>query len=93
LLKRLAKEQHKIIIATLHQPSSLMFQNLDILYLMSHGQCVYNGRAERIVDYMTKLGININFRMNPADFFMLEMSKVKEKDQHLFQNVHTCIDY
>jgi ABC-type multidrug transport system ATPase subunit len=77
LLKKLAKEQHKVIIATLHQPSSLMFQNLDLLYLIKDGGCVYNGRANQIIDYMGRLGININYRMNPADFFMLEMSKMK----------------
>ncbi len=77
LLKKLAKEQHKIMIATLHQPSSLMFQNLDLLYLIKDGRCVYNGKANQIIDYMARIGININYRMNPADFFMLEISKMK----------------
>lgn len=77
LLKRLAREQHKMIITTLHQPSSLMFQNLDLLYLVKGGECVYNGKAEKIVDYMTKIGITINYRMNPADFFMMELSQAK----------------
>lgn len=54
-----------------------MFQNLDLLYLVKDGECVFNGRANKIVDYMTKIGINVNYRMNPADFFMMEMSKAK----------------
>ena len=66
-----------MIITTLHQPSSLMFQSLDLLYLVKSGECVYNGRADKIVDYMTKIGITINYRMNPADFFMMELSQAK----------------
>ena len=27
---------------------------------------------------MEKIGIQLNYRMNPADFFMLEISKLKE---------------
>lgn len=45
---------------------------------MKDGECVYNGRADKIIEYMTRLKIKINYRMNPADFFMLEMSRMKE---------------
>ncbi len=37
LLQSLAKNEKKIIIATLHQPSTLMFQNMDLLYLLNKG--------------------------------------------------------
>lgn len=80
LLKKLAVEEQKLIITTIHQPSSLIFKSLDILYLMKEGRCIYNGSASRIIEYMEKIGITINYRMNPADFFMLEMSSIKQKD-------------
>jgi hypothetical protein len=46
---------------------------------MKDVHCVYNGKACHFVNYMQKLGIEINFRMNPADFFMLEISAMREK--------------
>jgi len=52
LLSQLAKSEGKLIIATIHQPSTLIFQNMDKLYLLKRGQCVYNGPADKIVSYM-----------------------------------------
>ena len=77
ILKDLSKEG-KIVIATLHQPSSLMFKELDRLLLLSSGQTLYLGKASRVVEYMQNLGIKVNEKMNPADFFMLEVSEYKK---------------
>ena len=71
VLAGLAKNDGKIIIATIHQPSSLMFQKMDKLYLIKNGECLYNGLAKEIVPYMEELNIRINYNMNPTDFFML----------------------
>jgi hypothetical protein len=35
------------------------------------------GPAKQIVPYMVSIGIEINHHMNPADFFMLEVSEFK----------------
>ena len=70
LLSKLAKEESKLIIATIHQPSTLMFQNMDRLYLLKRGECIYDGLARNIVGYMQSLEIQVDYRMNPADFFM-----------------------
>lgn len=79
LLSKLAKEEKKLIIATIHQPSTLIFQEMDELYLLKAGECIYSGKANKIVPYMESLGINVNYHMNPADFFMLEVSSLKEQ--------------
>lgn len=71
LLAELAKSEKKLIIATIHQPSTLIFQSMDKLYLLKAGECLYNGPANKIVSYMEEIGVSVNYRMNPADFFML----------------------
>jgi len=55
-----------------------MFQTMDKLYLLKSGQCIYNGPAKDIVKYMEELSIVVDYRMNPADFVMLEISTLKE---------------
>lgn len=79
-LKSLAKEG-KIIITTIHQPSSLIFQQMDQLLLLKNGETVYQGQASSIVPYMKHIGVNINLRMNPADFFMMEISDYNKNNQ------------
>jgi hypothetical protein len=55
---------------------------MDRLYLLKSGRCIYDGAANQMVGYMKELGISINYRMNPADFFMLEISAMKEQQGH-----------
>lgn len=70
------------MIATIHQPSTLMFQNFDKLIVLKKGQTVYHDEASKIVSYMQNLDIKVDYRMNPADFFMLELSQYKESEGH-----------
>jgi ABC-type multidrug transport system ATPase subunit len=73
ILRKLALDG-KVIIATIHQPSTLMFQEMDKLMLLGKGRVLYLGDASKIVNYMMEIGVEVNSRMNPADFFMLEVS-------------------
>ena len=92
LLSKLAREEKKLIIATIHQPSTLIFQEMDQLYLLKAGECIYTGKANKIVSYMESLGINVNYKMNPADFFMLEVSSLKEQTGYrTFLNLDNCV--
>jgi ABC-type multidrug transport system ATPase subunit len=49
LLSNLAKKENKLVIATIHQPSTLMFQNFDKLIVLKKGQTVYHDEASKIV--------------------------------------------
>jgi ABC-type multidrug transport system ATPase subunit len=66
-----------LIIATIHQPSTLMFQSFDKLMLMRNGSQIFLENAQFVVPYMKNLGIKVDDRMNPADFVMLEISAYK----------------
>lgn len=76
ILKKLA-EDGRVIVATIHQPSTLMFQEMDKLMLLGKGRTLFLGIAKEIVPYMIGIGVQVNMHMNPADFFMLEVSEFK----------------
>ena len=76
-MKKIAKEG-KIIITTIHQPSTLIFNEMEKLLLLSKGEVIYQEYTKHVMTYIEKIGIKINKKMNPADFFMLEISEYKK---------------
>lgn len=54
LLSKLAHEQGKTIISTIHQPSSEAFAYFDRLILMADGYIVYQGLANESSRYFKK---------------------------------------
>lgn len=79
LLSSLSNE-NKLIIATIHQPSTLMYQQMNRLYLIKSGCLLYDGKAAEIVPYMENIGVIVDRRMNPMDFVMMEISEWKAKE-------------
>jgi ABC-type multidrug transport system ATPase subunit len=70
LLHKLASSQNRTVIATIHQPTSEIFIELDQLSLMSAGRTVYQGGAQESVEYFEKLGYPCNMNYNPSDHLM-----------------------
>ena len=50
-LKNLAVNQGKTIIMTIHQPGTDIYNRFDRLFLMVEGKIVYQGPAQKAVDY------------------------------------------
>ncbi|KAG7378511.1 hypothetical protein PHYPSEUDO_009969 [Phytophthora pseudosyringae] len=63
----------RIVIATIHQPSSEVFALFDQLFLLSDGSPVYQGKALESVDYFASLGYACPSLMNPTDYFMKQL--------------------
>lgn len=64
----------------MHQPSFLIFQDLDRLLLLNQGKTIYQGKAQEIYDYMTNdLNIVVPLSSTLSDFFMMEISEYKEE--------------
>jgi len=61
----------RTIVATLHQPSSQMFEKMDKVMLMADGQVAYHGSASTALNYFYGLGFNCPDLFNPADFMLL----------------------
>jgi PAS domain S-box-containing protein len=58
------------IVATIHQPSSQIFEQFDKLLLMVDGNSVYFGAANEAINYFSSIGLKCPKNYNPADFMM-----------------------
>lgn len=68
-LKDLAK-RGVLVIASLHQPRSSVYDLLDRVLVMRKGELIYGGSRTSAVDYFQSLGYELSPSMNPADFFI-----------------------
>ncbi|XP_011872092.1 PREDICTED: ATP-binding cassette sub-family G member 1-like [Vollenhovia emeryi] len=69
LLKQLAREG-RTIICTIHQPSAILFNMLDHLYVVADGNCVYTGSTHNLVPYLNSVGLHCPTHYDPVDFLM-----------------------
>lgn len=69
LLKQLAQEG-RTIICTIHQPSAILFNMLDHLYVIANGNCVYTGSTYNLVPYLNSIGLYCPKHYDPVDFLM-----------------------
>ncbi|EFA01864.1 ATP-binding cassette sub-family G member 1 [Tribolium castaneum] len=69
LLKQLAAGG-RTVICSIHTPSAKLFSMFDKVYVISSGQCTYQGYGPEAVPYLSTLGITCPTHYNPADFIM-----------------------
>lgn len=70
----------KIVLLTIHQPSSDIFHMFDQIGIMSHGQMVYCGPAPKMIPYFTSLGYPCDKYTNPLDRYV-DVASVDRRDK------------
>lgn len=75
LIVNIAKKYNRTIIATIHQPSSQIFDCFDRLLLLSQGLTVFVGRAKNIISFFDELGHPIPKDYNPGDHCLRVVSE------------------
>ncbi|XP_074805455.1 ATP-binding cassette sub-family G member 8 isoform X1 [Natator depressus] len=68
-LSRLARG-NRLVLLSVHQPRSDIFQLFDLVLLMTSGTTIYSGTARNMVQYFTEIGYPCPKFSNPADFYV-----------------------
>lgn len=82
-IQNLARKNNITVIATIHQPSSTVFNLFDKLHLLVGGRCAYFGSREAATSHFASIGFECPQFENPADFFLniinIDFADDKEK--------------
>ncbi|XP_005077314.1 ATP-binding cassette sub-family G member 5 [Mesocricetus auratus] len=69
LLAELARRD-RIVIVTIHQPRSELFQHFDKIAILTYGEMVFCGTPEEMLDFFNSCGYPCPEHSNPFDFYM-----------------------
>ena len=69
-IKRLAEDEFRTILMTIHQPRANILQLFDKILLLSQGKTVFFGNLDDALAHFEKCGYECPRHDNPADFFL-----------------------
>ncbi|RZF39658.1 hypothetical protein LSTR_LSTR001179 [Laodelphax striatellus] len=75
----------RTVIVVIHQPSSKVFQLFHDVYLLSDGECLYNGPSEHLVTALASAGFNCPQYYSKSDFAIEVASAEVEGDIRLLK--------
>ncbi len=87
LLLRKLSSQGKIILFTIHQPSSEIFNLLDKLCILALGSTVYFGPSEKSLDFFQEISLPVPNNYNPFEHF-IEVTNISSIQQGYFLNTY-----
>ena len=91
-LVKLLREQAgrgKMVISTIHQPSSQTFALFDWLILMCDGNIDYQGPAQAVAAYFGSIGFPCPANYNPADHILRVLDVPYPKTQEVEDKLET----
>ena len=71
-LKRMAREQSHVVIASIHQPRSAIWLRFDAVTLLASGRLLYHGPREGITAWIGSLGYSYDPSLHgvPSDWWV-----------------------
>jgi ABC-type multidrug transport system ATPase subunit len=70
-----ARLNNRIVIFTIHQPKTEIFNLFDQFLLLAQGKSMYQGNAKDAMKYFAKLGYQCPANYNPAEYYIKILSK------------------
>lgn len=67
---RVAKEERIIIICTIHQPSTKVYNGFDQVMILSKGREAFTGNVSDATAYFEEIGYPLPVQTNPAEHFL-----------------------
>lgn len=86
LLKKIAREDGKIIICTIHAPSARILLECDLIYALADGCCIYNGAFVNLVRFLSEENLICPEDYNPADF-LIEIAMNGDENNRLTEKI------
>ncbi|CEM19507.1 unnamed protein product [Vitrella brassicaformis CCMP3155] len=84
VLHRLCRDLNKTVVASIHQPRSSIWSLFDDVLVLSEGQVLFHGPAERALPYFKEQGFPCPAQYNPAEF-LIDLAAIdrtsKDKEQ------------
>jgi len=82
-LREYARKHNKIILTTIHQPSSNIFNLFDKLIILNHGRIIYQGLGgNEVSTYFESKGASMKVNYNPSDSFMRILEELNHGADH-----------
>lgn len=69
-IARVARDERVIIVCTIHQPSTKVYNGFDQLMILSKGREAFTGNVEEAGPYFASIGYPIPEATNPAEHFL-----------------------
>ncbi|XP_049811851.1 protein scarlet-like [Schistocerca nitens] len=85
-LKSLAA-RGKIVICSVHQPSSEVFRFFDHLILLAEGRVAFQGTLSEAAEFFKRLGYMCPDSFNPADFYIKQLSVITDYEEECLKNI------
>lgn len=86
-IRRVAKEEKLIIVCTIHQPSTKVYNGFDEVMILSKGREAFTGNVADATPYFEEIGYPLPPATNPAEHFLdlvnADFSNDKEIDKIL----------
>lgn len=82
-LNTIAKAENKIIIYSIHSPSSEIFEVVDKFFVLAQGKTVYYGDKPGLFKYFTQIQLEIPDEYNPFEYIIEKVSESAVEDKEV----------